>query len=45
MLQGRKNCCNLVTSEILRPFVNTLTPDEKYFLSNSENLRQASQMQ
>ena len=28
----------LVISEILRPFVNTLTPDKKLFLCNRENL-------
>ena len=30
---------------MLRPFVNTLTPDEKYSLSNRENLPQPIQMQ
>ena len=28
----------LVISEMLRPFVNTMTPDENYFLCNRENL-------
>ena len=27
----------LVISEMLRPFVNTLTPDKKYFPGNREN--------
>ena len=31
-------------SQILRPFVNTLTPVEKYFLSDKENLRQPIQI-
>ena len=31
--------------EILGLFVNTLTADDKYFLSNSENLHQSIQMQ
>ena len=31
--------------EILGLFVNTLTVDDKYFLSNSENLHQSIQMQ
>ena len=34
----------LVISEMLRPFVNTLTPDKKYFPGNRENLRQPIQM-
>ena len=29
----------LVVSRILRPFVNTLTPDEKYCLDNTETLK------
>ena len=35
----------LVICEILGLFVNTLTADDKYFLSNSENLHQSIQMQ
>ena len=35
----------LVISEILALLVNTLTPDEKYSLRNSENLLQTIQMQ
>ena len=31
--------------EILRPFVNRLTPDKKYFLCNSENLPEPIEMQ
>ena len=34
----------LVTSEILRQFVNTLTFDDKYFTGNTENLRQTIQI-
>ena len=33
----------LVISEILGLFVNILTADDKYFLRNSENLRQPTQ--
>ena len=35
----------LVVSKILRLFVNTFTPDDKYPLVNSENLTQPIQMQ
>ena len=35
----------LVIFEILRPFVNTLTPDEKYFPGSGENIREPIQMQ
>ena len=35
----------LVTSEILRPFLNLLTLDDKYSLRNRENLTLAIQMQ
>ena len=41
-------CCKmsfLVTCEILRLFVNTLTVDDKYSLRNRENLRQTIEMQ
>ena len=34
----------LVISNNLRPFVNTLTPDEKSFLGNSDTLREATQI-
>ena len=34
----------LIKSEILRPFVKTLPPDEKYFPVNRENLPQPIQM-
>ena len=34
----------LVTCKILRPFLNTLTPDNKYFLLNRGNLTQPIQM-
>ena len=34
----------LVISEILRPFVNTMTPKENYFLCNWDNLAQPIQM-
>ena len=34
----------LVISEILRPSVKTLTPDENYFLWNRENLAEPIQM-
>ena len=34
----------LVISEILRPFVDTLTPDENYFHGKRENVRQPIQM-
>ena len=32
-------------AQILRPFVNTLTPDEKYFLCKRQRLPQPIQMQ
>ena len=32
-----------LSTEILGPFVNILTADDKYFLRNSENLRQPTQ--
>ena len=35
----------LVVSKILRPFVNRLTPDDKYSLSNKEILPQPIQFQ
>ena len=35
----------LVVSKTLRPFVNTLTPDDKYSLSNKEILPQPIQFQ
>ena len=34
----------LVVSKILRPFVNTLTPDDKYALDNSEILKKLIQI-
>ena len=34
----------LVISEILGPFVNTLTANDKYFFHQSENLQQQIQM-
>ena len=34
----------LVISEILRPFFNTITPDQKYFHSNGENLQKLIEM-
>ena len=34
-----------VISEILRPFVKTLTPDQMHFLCNTDNVRQPFQMQ
>ena len=34
----------LVISQIVRPFLNTWSPDEKYFPGNKENLRQPIQM-
>ena len=35
----------LVISEILRPFVNTFTPDDKYSVGNRYNLPQPIQME
>ena len=35
----------LVISEILRPFFNLLTPDDKYCLGDRENLPQPIEMQ
>ena len=35
----------LVISEILRPFVNTFTPDEKYSVGTRDNLPQPIQME
>ena len=35
----------LVLSKTLRPFVNTLTPDHKYFLGNKEILPQPIEFQ
>ena len=35
----------LVLSEILRPFFNLLTLNDKYSLGNRENVRQPTQMQ
>ena len=35
----------MVISEILRPMFNTMTPDEKYFPRNRENLLEAIQIQ
>ena len=34
----------LVESKILRPFVNTLTPDDKYSLNNKEMFPQPIQL-
>ena len=34
----------LVVSEILRPFVNTMTPDDKHSVDNREILKQPIQM-
>ena len=34
----------LAIPEILRPFVNRLTPDDNYLLCNNENLQQPIQM-